>query len=59
MHELIESYNAIKLNTTQENSFCVMICEKDGVSIDYYQPEFATYEDIAGAIERLILNLEE
>ena len=59
MHELIESYNAIKLNTTQENSYCVMICEKDGVSIDYYQPEFATYEDIAGSINRLIDKLKE
>ena len=59
MHELIESYNAIKLNTTQENSYCVMICEKDGVSIDYYQPEFATYEDIASSINRLIDKLKE
>lgn len=59
MHELIESYNAIKLKTTQENSYCVMICEMDGVSIEYYQPEFATYEDIAGSINRLIDKLEE
>lgn len=59
IHEIMESYNAIKTQTEAEDSYTVMICEKDGVSISYYQPEFATYEDIAGAIERLILNLEE
>ena len=55
----MESYNAIKLQTEAEESYTVMICEMDGVSIEYYQPEFATYEDIAGAVERLIVNLEE
>ena len=59
IHEIMESYNAIKTQTQSEDSYTVMICEKDGVSISYYQPEFATYEDIAGAIGRLIVNLEE
>lgn len=55
MHELIESYCAIKSNvsTDEDPYFLVMITEKDGVSVEYYQPEFATYEDIAGAIDRL------
>lgn len=56
MHELIESYSAIKANvsTDEEPFFLVMITEKDGVSIEYYQPEFATYEDVAGSINRLV-----
>lgn len=56
MHDLIESYSAIKskVSTDEEPFFLVMITEKDGVSIEYYQPEFATYEDIAGSIDRLI-----
>lgn len=61
IHELIESFNAIKTQQKENDYYCVMICEKDGVSISYYQPEFATYEDISGAIERLIekINTEE
>ena len=59
VHDIMESYNAIKMQTEAEESYTVMICEMDGVSIEYYQPEFATYEDIAGAVERLIVNLEE
>lgn len=58
MHELIESFNAIKTQQGKEGYYCVMICEKDGVSIQYYQPEFATYEDIPASIDRLITNLE-
>lgn len=56
MHELIESYCAIKskVSTDEEPFFLVMITEKDGVSVEYYQPEFATYEDIAGSINRLV-----
>lgn len=55
MHELIESYCAIKAeqSTDDDPYFLVMITEKDGVSVEYYQPEFATYEDIAGSISRL------
>ena len=55
MHELIESYSAIKSETTAENDpyFLVMITEKDGISIEYYQPEFATYENISDSINRL------
>lgn len=61
MHELIESYSAIKtkISTDEDPYFCVMISEKDGVSIEYYQPEFATYEDIPGAINRLTAQLKE
>lgn len=61
IHELIESFNAIKIQQNKEGYYCVMVCEKDGVSINYYQPEFATYEDIPGAINRLIdkINTEE
>lgn len=61
MHELIESYSAIKseVSTDEDPYFCVMISEKDGVSIEYYQPEFATYEDIPGALSRLIAQLKE
>ena len=56
MHELIESYSAIKseVSTDENPYFLVMITEKDGVSIEYYQPEFATYEGIADSIDRLI-----
>lgn len=59
MHEIIESYNAIKSEVSTDNDtyFSVLIAEKDGVSIEYYQPEFATYEDIAGSITRLISKL--
>ena len=55
MHELIESYNAIKskISTDEDPYFLVMITEKDGLSVEYYQPEFATYENIAEAIDRL------
>ena len=60
MHELIESFNAIKMNMQEdEKYYTVMICEKDGISIDLYQPEFATYENIADSINRLIKHLEE
>lgn len=61
MHELIESYSAIKseVSTDEDPYFCVMISEKDGVSIEYYQPEFATFEDIPGALNRLIAQLKE
>lgn len=58
MHELIESFNAIKSQQGTNDHYCVMICEKDGVSIQYYQPEFATFEDIPASIDRLISNLE-
>lgn len=59
MHEIVESYNAIKsqISTDEDPYFLVLIAEKDGVSIEYYQPEFATYEDIAGSITRLISKL--
>lgn len=55
MHELIESYSAIKSETTTDEDphFLVMITEKDGISIEYYQPEFATFENIADSIIRL------
>ena len=59
MHELMESYNAIKAAMPKEDHYyTVMVCDKDGVSIDYYKPEFATYEDIAGAISRLTDNIK-
>ena len=59
MHELMESYNAIKITMPKEDHYyTVMVCDKDGVSIDYYKPEFATYEDIAGAISRLTDNIK-
>lgn len=55
MHELIESYSAIKsqVSTDEDPHFLVMITEKDGASIQYYQPEFATHEDIANSLKRL------
>lgn len=55
MHELIESYSAIKMevSTDEDPHFLVMITEKDGASIQYYQPEFATHEDIANSLKRL------
>ena len=62
MHEIIESFSSIK-NKTEMNDedtyFTVLIADKDGVSIDYYQPEFATYEDIPGSINRLMNLLKE
>lgn len=59
MHELMESYNAIKATMPEEEQYyTVMICDKDGMSIEYYRPEFATYEDIAGSINRLIDNIK-
>lgn len=58
MHEIMESYNAIKMETEQEETYTTMICEKDGVSIEYYRPEFATYEDIASSIDRLVNNIQ-
>lgn len=57
LHELIESYNAIKLESKQEETYTTMICDKDGVSIQYYQPEFATYENLADSIDRLLSNI--
>ena len=59
MHELMESYNAIKATMPEDETYyTIMICEKDGVSIEYYRPEFATYEDITSSINRLIDNIE-
>lgn len=54
LHEIMESYNAIKQQSEQEETYTTMICEKDGISIEYYQPEFATSENIANSVERLI-----
>ena len=56
--ELIESFNSIKNNNNvdkenNEKSFLVMICEKDGLNIEAFKPEFATYEDINNSIIRL------
>jgi NAD-dependent SIR2 family protein deacetylase len=55
LDEVIESYSAIKSNveSDDEHFYTVMICNKDGISIDYYKPEFATYEDIADSVTRL------
>lgn len=55
LDEVIESYSAIKASNEDpdENYYTVMICNKDGIIIDYYKPEFATYEDIADSIIRL------
>lgn len=58
IHELMESYNAIKATMESEEYYTVMVCDKDGLSIEYYQPEFATYEDIAGAISRLTAKIK-
>lgn len=59
MHELMESYNAIKATMPEDEAYyTIMVCEKDGVSIEYYKPEFATYEDITASINRLIDNIE-
>lgn len=54
LHEIIESYNAIKHETEQEETYTTLICEKDGVSVEYYQPEFATEDNITDSINRLI-----
>lgn len=59
IHEIMESYNAIKTETEAKDTYTVMICEKDGVSIEYYQPEFATYENITESVNRLIAKVEE
>lgn len=54
LDEIIESYSAIKIdNNSDEEYYTVMICNKDGLSIDYYRPEFATYENISDSIVRL------
>lgn len=61
MHDLMESYNAIKaeVSTDEDPCFTVMITQGDWASIEYYQPEFATNEDIAGAISRLTAQIKE
>lgn len=61
MHDLMESYNAIKaeISTDEDPCFTVMITQGDWASIEYYQPEFATNEDIAGAISRLTAQIKE
>ena len=56
IHEMMESYQAIQ-NSSDDNNFTVMICEKDGISIEYYKPDFATFEDIPDSIKRLLDNL--
>lgn len=55
LDEVIESYSAIKMSNedADEDYYTVMICNKDGITIDYYRPEFATYENIADSITRL------
>lgn len=59
MNDLMNSYNAVKNDmNNDEEYYTVMICEKDGISIDQYKPEFATYEDIAGSITRLIAKIK-
>lgn len=61
IHDLIESYNAIKaeVSTDEDPCFTVIITQGDWASIEYYQPEFATNEDIAGAISRLTAKIKE
>lgn len=56
IHEMMESYQAIQ-SSSNDNNFTVMICEKDGVSIEYYKPDFATFEDVPDSIKRLLDNL--
>lgn len=58
MHEIMDSYQALQGMTNEdEHRYVVMICEKDGISVEYYKPEFATYENVADSIDRLLDNL--
>lgn len=61
LHDLIESYSAIKskVTTDEEPYFLVMITQGDWASVEFYQPEFATNEDIPGSISRLTAQLKE
>ena len=61
LHDLIESYSAIKsqVSTDEDPYFSVIITQGDWASIEYYQPEFATNEDIPGSLSRLIAQLKE
>lgn len=61
LHEIIESYDAIKAKVQNDENpyFTVLIAHGDLASIEYYQPEFATNENIEESIKRLIANLKE
>lgn len=61
INELIDSYDAIKreVSTDEDPYFTVIITENDWASIEYYQPEFATNENIDESITRLTAQIKE
>lgn len=61
LHDLIDSFDAIKnqVSTDEDPYFSVIIADNDSISINYYQPEFATDDNMPEAIKRLIAQLKE
>lgn len=63
--ELIDSFNSIKAKENLEiedfanKYYLVMICERDGINIEEFKPEFVTYENVADSLKRLNATLEE
>lgn len=61
INELIDSYDAVKkeVSTNEDPYFTVIITDNDWTSIEYYQPEFATNENIDESITRLTTQIKE
>ena len=61
LHDLIDSFDAVKaqVSTDEDPYFSVIITDNDSISINYYQPEFATDDNMPEAIERLIAQIKE
>ena len=57
VNELVQNYKV--LMNKQEENFLVLINEKDSLSIEQLEPEFATQNDVAGSINRLIAMIKE
>lgn len=61
LHDLIDSFDAIKaqVSTDEDPYFSVIIADNDSVSINYYQPEFATNDNMPESIKRLMNQIKE
>lgn len=57
INELVQNYKA--LMNKEDQDFLVLINEKDSLSIEQLEPEFATQNDIAGSINRLVTMIKE
>lgn len=57
INEIVQNYKS--LMNKRERNYLVLINEKDSLSIELLEPEFATQNDIAGSINRLVKMIEE